>query len=542
MKKYFNEITYFLNNKLYLYSCILVAIISFGYSAVHTTVSIDDFNGERYIGESGEFWQAGRFALAIFPKLLGYGTKWVHNSYAIEILGIVFLILAATMYCVLFRRVTKNKINFYALLSFSCILISYPLMNEIWEYTSTNCFICVDFFLVAFALLLVWEQLCEGFKIKKSLLASTAIMLTISSYESFAVVYIFSVFAVIFLELLFENRKITLKEVMKKGSIYAIFLLFGLVLRILVHQVLLFVLNLEKGTNGATKILWGNTPVKEILYQLFWGWIDLYMIRGMIYFPIFELMLGIIAGSGLCLFLVLKKRNILILFSGMGMFFSLFLFSIIQGSVTPYRACQVFAVFVAFVGMVLVHIGFEYCKQGVAIALFAATLLLSLYQAFYLNYFLTLNHLRYEEESHVICDIGTDVQKNYDVSKPVIFVGEYNLSESIVEASSISKEDVRYQIHSYMYAKVHGADYEFIYDNTTRKIPSTNVNSVINWSLGRQADIQKLFYFNGFSFKIMEDVNIVEEAKSFVKSEEIPSYPNDGYIVDKGKYIVVNIN
>lgn len=53
--------------------------------------------------------------------------------------------------------------------------------------------------------------------------------------------------------------------------------------------------------------------------------------------------------------------------------------------------------------------------------------------------------------------------------------------------------------------------------------------------------MEKLFQYYGFDYKAANFVQIYSEAAQFVNENKIPGYPAEGYIVDRGEYIIVNL-
>lgn len=84
---------------------------------------------------------AGRFGMKLLAAALGYGYSTPVYQSSANFLAASFLVLAALQFCMLFRRIWKDKISMFGYGVFSCLLISYPLINEIWEYTGAN--VCV---------------------------------------------------------------------------------------------------------------------------------------------------------------------------------------------------------------------------------------------------------------------------------------------------------------------------------------------------------------------------------------------------------------
>ena len=65
--------------------------------------------------------------------------------------------------------------------------------------------------------------------------------------------------------------------------------------------------------------------------------------------------------------------------------------------------------------------------------------------------------------------------------------------------------------------------------------------SVIDWgryAFDSDAELVKFFAMHGHSLVAEEDISLYEGAEK--ESLELPHYPQEGYIVDKGDYIIVH--
>ena len=541
MNQYKKELSAFLHSRVFMVCVILVTALSFGFAMTNVTISIDDLEGERYTGSGNDMLRAGRFGTFLWTRLTG---AWDH-AFLIDALSLAMMIFAVINWCILFRRVTDHAVSMEACTVFSCVFVSYPLMNEVWEYTGTNRIICGGYLLLSIALLLVYEQIHEGQWKKpwRLILASLLMMLVCASYESVVAVYIFFVFAILALQIVYGTEKEkTLWEVLRQGMIYASVLVAGLILRVVVHQIILAVMDLEAKTNGATKILWGTMPAGQILKNLALDWIRDYVFKGIIYFPLTELCVAAVVLLVIGVF-ACKKHGLVLLVPGAGMFLSLVILSLIQGEVSPYRTCQVFAAFVAFVAMLVANWA---CGRGGKLRVGVLVLCgwLCFQQASCLNYFLTMNHVRSEEEAYVIRDIGTDLESSFDMSKPVIFIGGYTLSDSTLEAVAVDEDSTAWKLYQNVYAftyQMMGEEYDV--SQLSRELPQSNVNSVIQWGTHayRQQGMQNLFAYYGFDYVLADVVAIRDEANAYAQSIGMPAYPKDGYIQDAGEYIIIRI-
>lgn len=541
MKKYFQEILFFLNNRFYCGLALLTTVIAYGYAATNITIGIDDVRGTLEIGEGRQVLASGRFSQAVLPALLGYHKEWIENSFAIDVFALMLLLLSAVNCCILFRKKSKDSISMTALSIFSSLMLTYPLINEFWEYSHINLCICAGVFISTFVIYTVDAWMETKWNAWKVLLIALLMTFVCSSYESAVSVYIFLVFAVIFLAILFDSKRWSMSLIIKTGLVYVIALVGGLIGRMVIHRTIMVLLHIAYDTNGNTGIEWKLNELGTQLHNLIVNWCDMYLLKSIIYFPLTEMLIAGILYIWLVIYFLKKSKKYIIIVPGIGMLISLVALSLVQGSITYYRACQVFAFFIAFVGMLLYYVFQNSGKRYMANIALLLLCWICIVQAFNLNYWLTLNHLRSEEEQRVIYDIGIDLRKNYDMSKSVVFVGSYWLSDEITERSSIAKEDIRWKTYSHVYSKLHNADYDQVYNSGSRKLAQTNVNSVISWALGDQKDMQALFAKEGFSVEITEDSEIRNEAYKKVYNGEVPVYPKKGYIEEQEEYIAVYV-
>ena len=142
LKTYIRDLEYFLKNKLYMVCIMINAIWAFGFSVTNITVGIDDLECGRYIGSGNELLRSGRFSWLFWTNIFGIKNRYVENSFIFEVTGVLLLIWAAINLCILFKQISSEQIKMPAYTVFACTMISYPLMNEIWEYTGVNVTIC----------------------------------------------------------------------------------------------------------------------------------------------------------------------------------------------------------------------------------------------------------------------------------------------------------------------------------------------------------------------------------------------------------------
>lgn len=544
--RYRQRLEYFLQNRYYMASVLFTAVICYGYSVVNTTVGIDGLEGSRYIGEGQIMLAAGRFGMKLLAAALGYGYSTPVYQSCANFIAASFLVLAALQFCMLFRRIWKDKISMFGYGVCSCLFISYPLINEIWEYTGANVCVAVGYFFSAASVSLLYDvieipNLSHNGKIMRAFLAVLGLLVVVSSYESLTIVYIFTVFTVLSMHQL-SVKPLSVGKVVRRGLYYAVPLTLAVVLRLVIHRFLLTALDLTPQTGGATTIRWSLLPFDVVLKDLIKNCILYYGARACLYFPILELVVSVGVFALMFGIAIFRARRPALALTGAGMLLSMFLLSILQGYYSPYRTCQVFSVLVALMGMT-VYEWIRCRKQGKILTVLcgAALVLLCLHQATYLNHLLVLDHQRSQEEANVIRTIGMDLERGFPDDKPIILTGNYTVSQGIQDQVNAKTEE--HPLYAWFQAKT---GWETA---STIKYVDTNVNSVINWattafpesgSLG--SSVQKLFRYYGFDLLFEVSPELRQEALAYAEEANVPAFPQDGYIVETPEYILVNLS
>ena len=519
------EFGYFLKNAKFRAALGLTLLLSYGYAIATTRVSIDSLEGDRYIGTGGVMLSTGRFGMNLWAAVLGYGRAEPSYAFGIDLLAALLLALAAVSFCALLRKAAQDRISMFGYGLFACLFVSYPLMNEIWEYSGANVCVCGGYLLDAAALNLLWDARQPGVPWRGRALrmgaAALCLMVVCSSYESLAAVFVQAVFALLTLEQLVG----------------------GLCLRVLVTSGIHLVLPPQAAANGATEILWAFYPFVYLAKLLVKSILINYALRGCFYLPIAELAVAALVFIVLVIALAVRKKRPLLLLTGAGMLLSLVLLSFVQGKCSPYRTCQVFALFVALAGLAV----YEVLRRAAArraVLLGSVQLLavlLCLHQAMYLNHLLAVDYQRSEQEAAVVRTLGTELVRDYGTDKPVVLVGRYTLGENITRYTTANPM----QHPLYRFFREH-TSWE---SGDTVKYVETNCNSVLNWSVTAFSEVddvygqaaEHLFRYYGFALDMTHSATLHEQAQTYADAHDLPGYPRAGAIVDCGDYVLVNL-
>ena len=502
------------------------AIVAYGFSTFNPTVSIDDLAREYYIGDGNAMISATRWGMVLWVKVFST-LKYIPG--VDHLLGVVLLIFGAVTFSTILYVLSEQKNYSIKYLIFSALMITYPLINEIWEYNGANMIVAGNLFLVGLVHLYL---LCENDnRLKKQIISGCLLSIVASSYESGIFVYITVVFIILFYKYVVQNMEQERLNWFKEGASYIFPLVIAVILRIVIGILLIKIMGLSYTVNGAAAIKWGENIVDGfILFNAY-----SYILEGLVYFPITIFLIFILVFIGYCIWISMKQKRILPCVIGMFLLLSLFGQAFLQLDGMPFRTAQTLMIFVGFCGYFII----EYCekvkKYKATILKFIVVLFLFLchYQAVYLNSLLTLNYLRSENEMAMVYQMGYHIKSEYN-DKEVVFVGTYSLGDYINDEVIIGKSSWNEKILFMVLPNE--------YKEKTLKYVHTNVNSSLNWSktaFESQIMMEKYFNYCGFDIHTVEGVTEEFYQKNIEIAKKSEMKPFE--IKDMGDYLIICI-
>lgn len=497
---------------------------SYGFSMLNRTVGADDLATPLYVNDT--VWlQELRWGAVLWKKLFSFGSC---VPFLDKFLSVCFLMLAGTAFsCILYAiNGKKDRVLLYTIAS--CSFITFPIICEIWEFTCGGTLIVPGDFFCTFALIL-WllcvpeSPLAEAVRgsgsaqaarqpagtgrkadagrkagagrktgtgglpalAKTSLAAGILLTPVISSAESIAPVYVTTVLIVLYYRYCVrradrESRSAWFFE----GLRFAAPLVIAFILRLVIGYGIMAVLHLKYAHTGATKVSWPLTG--QELIDLVKGVLIDYGVASLINLPITIFVICAVLFVIRCFYLAVKRRSFLPVFLGICIGLSLFLITIIQGTVMYYRTAITLMVFCAFVFYLCAEDFYGLINDGLlssrTLPVLAGRcgLILLLFitwrQAAHLHRFLALNNQRYDNEAAVMQQIGYTLSTEYDSSKPVIFVGNFSNGDALYSITHDMANTRAGRLYRRIRHKIDGTE--------TWKSPAlvqTTVSSAIDW-------------------------------------------------------------
>lgn len=553
------ELKLLLTNAPYMVSLVLTVIFGYGFSIVHNSISIDDFTSEIYYPWQGEMIAQGRFTTVIVAHIF----RMLDNvPYFCDILSVVLLALSVMLMSIFFKRASKGKITVGAQIIFSCVLVSFPLMNEIYVYGGGNVNVCLGYLLTSAALLVYYEWYSEK---KKYALAVDFVILffVVSLYESFAVVFLCGVISLFILNFYYNTEDADrgkFGRVLLKGLAAIGILGLACIIEYGVGEIVLRALDIERSVNAATDIMWFSEEqsAAETIVIMISEFILFFYAAPSLYMPYTVLLVFLAVCLVLMIASWIKNKNFTVAALFFSLFFMQFFLMLLSGKVPSGRTCQYYAYFVAFLSMLLFarltgcvkntkKIKHETLKRAISIGLSFAAFWLVFVQSYDLNRWLCLDVQRSEEEIAVARSICDDLSKNYDVeNKPVVVIGKRDVSDSILSQCVVTNENPKIQKAAKFFYDI--GIYQ-IYQNLTDlnndrfKFVRSNLNSYLTWATNAfnepNGEMMKLFSYLGYDF---HSVDTIDEYRKFsTMSIIMPAYPSQGYIDEEEGVIIVNL-
>lgn len=510
----------FLLNPMYIFPVLISTILCYAYYLTHETVTIDSLSSDRYY--HGLLVAQGRLTATIIENYLGFE----HLPIAVEnIIGLICFILGATVFCIIFDK-AKPQSNVLPYTFFTCLYITFPLMNEYFMFKGSVLTTGGSILLVSFAL---YFALKIKNLIASILISSIFIFFAYSWYESFILVYIGAVF--LLLILLADGQK-SQKELFFNGFWLAPTLFLGFSLEEIISNAIINLCNITQDNNNAVGTAWlsSSATLKSFFYDFIYSFVS----KIFCYAPFAILFIFLAVAFVLMILQTKSTKKPILIFFYLGLALTVFFLSIYRGAESAYRTEQGIPFYISAITLLLSSkiINLNGKKTLKIIASLSLVIILTV-QICSSNYWYHVNVLRDKEEKQVVCNIAKDLEK-YDKNKPVIFIGYYQLSNNIEDKYTVKKDSVAGKIINYTSKKAK--------KSYTYTACQTSISSYISWSIcpfsSANVELKKFFNSCGYDFKLGTNEQFKEATKKYIN---IPSYNDSGYILDTGDYIVVKV-
>ncbi|MFZ4396503.1 MAG: glucosyltransferase domain-containing protein [Kiritimatiellia bacterium] len=435
------------------------------------------------------------------------------------------LFWAVITWCALWKAVSRRQMESLALLVFALLFVSYPLNHEMLLFPAGLATISSGYLATGLALffshaffakrqwsVLAWALFCQSF--------------AISLYPAFASVYLCGIFGVLLVAYRFEvEGQTTFRTSFLRAIGYMAILTGAIVLYFLIAKlprlIFTWVAFPIPPTGGAhDTIAWVQPDMGFIGHvSRLLKWASYHFLYNALFYEALQYFLFSL-GIGLIVAIVwsLRRRSWVPFWLMAGLAASNFVLSVIQGVPTPYRACQSFAVLAGVVWMVLYELLGKRIRWRRIVVLVVA--LLVLFQSRDLSRWFYNNYRRFEMDKNNFQTMVNNLEAKFGrhIEKPIVVLGEVP-----------------------PYPTLRNDDHPF--DFLPKKYGPSEQNGRNRFSA---VGVRREFYLFakhvcGFVCLLPTDEQVAEAG---VKARETrqPAWPQDGYIQEFDRYIVVNLH
>lgn len=545
MKKMLAELRALYTRASFTVPVCLTVLFSHGYQILGTAIGVDDLKRDVYMG--GVSAAQGRFTSPVLKHFFGLTESFPFFE---KLFSVLLLVLSASVLCVIFRRASADKLHPAAYPLFASLLISYPLLAEIMAFRASDYEMALG---TAVTSVVVWWMMDFAETRKKSYMLASGIVLVflIALSEDFLIFYITVVLCVLLLEHLYAEKHATIKEMFLAGLWYALPAVVALIVKLILAELIIWIFAIPPTSTGENSIYWTSWDgglLNLLLFMLF-GYIQNYILYARWYFPIAVYVVAMTAILVLACFDSVKTKKGVPCLLWLGIAATTVSLMVVQGWVSPYRTvCMLLALPCAFVGMVLFDRAMHQKMQvlrGTVATLFCMVVF---WQAVDMHKWCVVNQMRYEEEVRVIEQVYDDLCETVtDVTKPVVFVGGYDLSDNTKQFTHVRADDAFLRAIVTFRCEIVGKDPQPLYDKIylegetySVKFTQTNAQPVIAWAVRNpgQREMFKFLLRHGIELTAPTEEMIVSAA---APAETMPAYPSQGYITETADYIIVKI-
>lgn len=539
-----------LGSRLYRAALLLTAVCSYGFLVTHHTVGIDDTPFSLYF-EEGLNAIVGRWFLFLLNKVF-HVAEFV--PFIVDLIGVLILMAAVVVWGALLYSICTDKVPRWGYLFFSCIFLSCPLLAEVYPYYLHNG-VSVGYLCTGISLCFFRELTQErGDRLK--ILAQAAgmavfLFVALGCYESFMIVWLLGIFLV----LLTEKYMDVPCKVWKILGIAALSAMAAIILRSVMIECVIRIFGLGYLREAAVQ-----RSVGEILGWMFdtgaaaeFGmavkrFYVMYFVFGHAYYPV---KIFIIAAAFIGIYGVysaVRRKNLRIFLLTTGGFISCFLLVPVEGKTTLYRAAQFLPVICGYGAFLAAYavgrldgLGHRIGKIMTIVSAFLLSVVLW-NQCYEMNKWFYVDWLKYESAVNLAGQISLTLEKDFDLSKPVVFIGNYTPPKSIIKDAYVEYGTETFFKMKRLTDPVDEHLLEKFYREYGVWVAQTPALSVYEWGVnafGTDEELARFFAMHGLYVTPNTNPEYFEKASEYFLN--MPAFPKEGYIEDRGEYIIVRL-
>lgn len=558
MKRLAEDVKSFFQYKYYLAGLALIAAGAYGFAVTHYAVGMDDTAVALYY-EEGLAPYVGRFSLFLLNRVLGLSLG-EFAPWLVELASVLILMVSATLWCVVWKRACGDrlKLSGWIYLAASGMFISCPLISEVFVFYLHNG-VCSGYGITALAVLCLmgglereWPSVGRG---SQTLLSGVLLCVALGFYESFLIVYIMGAVMAFLLLRLFVGKR--------GGGVYdhrsgawalhgAAAVAVGLLLRGAVLVILKWAYRLESLSvyDVRYRHLFGDIfTVQGELAMLLKRFYVKYFVNAVVYFPVGILVAAMLFLTVYLLYQTVRKRDVLLLLCLAAVAALPVLMSLAEGLATRYRSAQYVPLLCSFT-VLLILAQIQLCRPRVWLRVCCGVLLsiLLFNQCAEMNKWFYVDYLKYQDAVRVMNQVACDLERECDISKPIVFRGAYKVPASLLQEAYVDFGSGEYRLICMLTdpIDVHLKEKYYVAGTAAYSPLEMPAVSVLQWGVTAFDDtagqLIRFWEMHGIEgFRCEMDFERIDRAEQIRQERNMPGYPREGYILECEDYIIVNL-
>jgi hypothetical protein len=384
-------------------------------------------------------------------------------------------------------------------------------------------------------------------KVSSFVASALCLWIAIGCYESFMAVYLVGVCLLLCSQRIAGERgKIVKNLLLAAGVGIGALLLRSLMMALVVKVFSLEALQDDAVARSVTEMLsWMREPgAYGEFTMLIKRLIVMYGVFAYAYYPIavYVVTAGFMLVYGL--WRSIRQKDGWIILLVLGSVAASYMLAVVEGKATYYRSAQFLPLVCAWGGLWILYALKNLERtllHTLSIVTAVAGVMVLWNQCADMNHWFYIDTLKFEAAKDTTGQIYHALEKDYDLSKPVVFTGDYLIPKSIIADAYVDIGSETFYRMTRLTGMIDPHLLEKFYREYGVWVAQTPTLSVIQWgknAFGTDEELVRFFAMQGFDIKPWQDEALYIEAE--IETQNWPSFPKEGSIQDMGDYIIVH--
>ena len=209
-EEYKKAVKYFLDNKLFIVSVILITVLSFGFTITNSSIGMDDTAFDVYY-KNKEMLSIGRWGSYIIYQVLNI-SEFV--PFWIDFIASSEIMLTAVLWCIFLKKNLGEKLSTGAYIAFATAFISFPIINEIFIFENCNIAVMLGSFLASLGIMMFYENYINVHKKRIYFVSILTLTFALSMYEACVQIMLVAI-CITAIMIIYLNKDKKIKDIFK---------------------------------------------------------------------------------------------------------------------------------------------------------------------------------------------------------------------------------------------------------------------------------------------------------------------------------------